>query len=94
MTSESAIDVSSGIVVFSSDYCPFCIKAKQLLKSKQVEMHEIRVDGKAQVRNQMTELAGKRSVPQIWIHGRHIGGCDDLFALEQQGSLDSLLANS
>lgn len=94
MTSESVIDVSSGVVVFSSDYCPYCIRAKQLLQSKQVEFHEIRVDGKAQIRGQMAELAGKRSVPQIWVHGQHVGGCDDLFALEQQGSLDSLLANS
>lgn len=89
--SESSIDVSTGVVVFSSDYCPFCIRAKQLLQGKSVQFQEVRVDGKAQLRQEMAALAGKRSVPQIWIHGQHIGGCDDLFALESKGSLDGLL---
>lgn len=89
--SESELDVSTGIVVFSSDYCPYCIRAKQLLQGKKVDFKEIKVDGNAQIRNEMTAMAGKRSVPQIWIHGQHIGGCDDLVALDQRGELDALI---
>lgn len=86
------VDVTQGIVVFSSEYCPFCIKAKALLKSKDVEYTELVVDRKPDLRAQMTELAGSRSVPQIWIHGQHVGGCDQLVALEQSSKLDELLS--
>ncbi|WP_338479254.1 glutaredoxin 3 [Pseudomonas trivialis] len=82
----------SQVVVYSSDYCPFCIRAKQLLQSKKVAFDEIKVDGKPQVRAEMARKAGRTSVPQIWIGDRHIGGCDDLFALERGGKLDALLA--
>ena len=82
----------SQVVVYSSDYCPFCIRAKQLLQSKKVAFDEIKVDGKPQVRAEMARKAGRTSVPQIWIGDTHIGGCDDLFALERGGKLDALLA--
>ncbi|CRM27229.1 glutaredoxin 3 [Pseudomonas fluorescens] len=82
----------SQVVVYSSDYCPFCIRAKQLLQSKKVAFEEIKVDGKPQVRAEMAQKAGRTSVPQIWIGSRHIGGCDDLFALERAGKLDALLS--
>ncbi|AFJ59798.1 glutaredoxin 3 [Pseudomonas sp. 770NI] len=82
----------SQVVVYSSDYCPFCIRAKQLLQSKKVAFEEIKVDGKPQVRAEMAQKAGRTSVPQIWIGTRHIGGCDDLFALERAGKLDALLS--
>ncbi|MBI6634134.1 glutaredoxin 3 [Pseudomonas paralactis] len=82
----------SQVVVYSSDYCPFCIRAKQLLQSKEVAFDEIKVDGKPQVRAEMAQKAGRTSVPQIWIGARHIGGCDDLFALERAGKLDALLS--
>ena len=81
----------SQVVVYSSDYCPFCIRAKQLLQSKKVAFDEIKVDGKPQVRAEMAQKAGRTSVPQIWIGAKHIGGCDDLFALERAGKLDALL---
>lgn len=80
------------VLVYSSDYCPYCIRAKQLLKSKNVAFEEIVVDGKPQVRAEMTKKAGRTSVPQIWIGSTHVGGCDDLFALERAGKLDPLLA--
>ena len=75
------------VTVYSSDYCPYCIRAKQLLTSKGVAFEEIKVDGKPQVRAEMAQKAGRTSVPQIWIGARHVGGCDDLFALERAGKL-------
>lgn len=86
------VDVSEGIVIFSSDFCPFCIRAKSLLSAKSIEYTEVRVDGQPQVRAEMAEMAGKTSVPQIWIHGKHVGGCDDLMLLERLGTLDEMLA--
>nr|WP_315492321.1 glutaredoxin 3 [uncultured Pseudomonas sp.] len=81
----------SQVVVYSSDYCPYCMRAKQLLQSKKVAFEEIKVDGKPAVRAEMAQKAGRTSVPQIWIGIQHIGGCDDLFALERAGKLDALL---
>ncbi|GFM52540.1 glutaredoxin 3 [Pseudomonas capsici] len=81
------------VIVYSSDYCPYCTRAKQLLQSKRVAFNEIRVDGKPQVRAEMVAKAGRTSVPQIWIGSRHVGGCDDLFALERAGELDLWLEN-
>ena len=79
------------VVVYSSAWCPYCIRAKQLLSGKGVEFREISVDGQPQVRAEMTRKAGRTSVPQIWIGTTHVGGCDDLFALERAGKLDALL---
>lgn len=79
------------VVVYSSDYCPYCVRAKQLLANKGVAFEEIKVDGKPQLRAEMTKKAGRTSVPQIWIGSQHIGGCDDLYALERAGKLDALL---
>ena len=79
------------VVVYSSDYCPYCSRAKALLQSKGVTFDEIKVDGKPQVRTEMAQKAGRTSVPQIWIGSTHVGGCDDLFALERAGKLDALL---
>ncbi|WP_434708688.1 glutaredoxin 3 [Pseudomonas sp. R1-1] len=81
----------SHVVVYSSDYCPYCSRAKHLLASKGVAFEEIKVDGKPQLRADMTSKAGRTSVPQIWIGEKHIGGCDDLYALERAGKLDALL---
>ena len=79
------------VIVYSSDYCPYCSRAKQLLKSKGITFDEIVVDGKPQLRAEMSKKAGRTSVPQIWIGSTHVGGCDDLFALERAGTLDALL---
>ena len=81
----------SPVVIYSSDWCPYCIRAKQLLGNKGVAFEEICVDGKPAVRAEMTRKAGRTSVPQIWIGDTHVGGCDDLFSLERAGKLDALL---
>lgn len=81
----------ANVVVYSSDWCPYCIRAKGLLESKGVAFEEIKVDGKPQVRADMASKAGRTSVPQIWIDAFHVGGCDDLYALERAGKLDKLL---
>ncbi|AVF53858.1 UNVERIFIED_ORG: glutaredoxin 3 [Pseudomonas parafulva] len=81
------------VIVYSSDYCPYCMRAKYLLQSKGVAFQEIKVDGKPQVRAEMTQKAGRTSVPQIWIGSTHVGGCDELHALEGAGKLDALLAD-
>ncbi|ANH96129.1 glutaredoxin 3 [Pseudomonas koreensis] len=81
----------SEVIVYSSDYCPYCVRAKQLLVNKGVAFEEIKVDGKPQIRAAMSQKAGRTSVPQIWIGDKHIGGCDDLYALERAGKLDALL---
>ncbi len=82
----------SQVIIYTSAWCPYCIRAKQLLTSKGINFQEITVDGKPELRAEMEEKAGSDTVPQIWINEQHIGGCDDLFALEQAGKLDPLLA--
>ncbi|MBF7728546.1 glutaredoxin 3 [Pseudomonas sp. N040] len=79
------------VVIYSSAWCPFCIRAKQLLQSKGVAFDEICVDGQPALRAEMAQKAGRTSVPQIWIGTTHVGGCDDLYALERAGKLDALL---
>ncbi|MBM7061084.1 glutaredoxin 3 [Pseudomonas sp. UL073] len=81
----------SAVVIYSSDWCPYCIRAKQLLTRKGVAFDEIKVDGQPQLRAEMTKKAGRTSVPQIWIGSQHVGGCDDLYTLERAGKLDALL---
>lgn len=79
-------------LIYTTAWCPFCIRAKQLLTHKGVEFEEIPVDGEPELRAEMTRKAGSRTVPQIWIGETHVGGCDDLYALERAGRLDPLLA--
>lgn len=81
------------IVIYSSDYCPYCSAAKRLLAKKGVAYEEIDVDGRPAVREEMRAKAGGvNTVPQIWIDDVHVGGCDDLHALDAAGKLDPLLA--
>lgn len=80
------------VVIFTTRWCPYCVRAKALLDRKGVAYQEIAVDGDAEARQKMVETAGQTSVPQIWISGQHIGGCDELYGLERSGELDSLLA--
>lgn len=79
------------VVLYSTQSCPFCDRAKALLDQKGVKYIEIMVDKDENARNEMIEQTGKRTVPQIFINEKHIGGFDDLWALEQQGKLDHLL---
>ncbi len=81
------------IVIYTTPTCPYCNAAKALLNRKGAAFEEISVAGDPEGRARMTELAGGRStVPQIFIDGRHIGGCDDLHALDRAGDLDPLLS--
>ncbi|MGL6159469.1 glutaredoxin 3 [Microbulbifer sp.] len=80
------------VVIYTTRFCPYCIRAKYLLDSKGVEYREISVDGDPELRAQMAARAGSRTVPQIWIGEHHVGGCDQLVALERSGQLDKLLA--
>ncbi|TKB46649.1 glutaredoxin 3 [Thalassotalea mangrovi] len=80
------------VVIYSSAYCPYCHRAKALLSHKQVVFDEISLDEEPGRRAEMIELSGgRRTVPQIFIDNKHVGGCDDLMALEYQGDLDTLL---
>jgi len=72
--------------------CPYCIRADALLRSKGVETTAYNIDAGGPKRDEMIERSGRMTVPQIFIDGRHVGGCDDLFALERDGRLDDLLA--
>lgn len=81
------------ITVYTAMLCPYCSGAKKLLAAKSADFEEIDVTFKPSLRQEMTEKAGGRtSVPQIWIGDRHIGGYDELSALDAQGELDALLA--
>lgn len=80
------------VTLYATAWCPFCVRAKQLLASKGARMHEIDLDREPARRAEMMERSGRRTVPQIWIGGRHVGGCDELFALQRAGELDGLLA--
>jgi glutaredoxin 3 len=81
------------VEIYTKSTCPYCFRAKALLKEKGVEPVEVTVDLGGEKRQEMIERAGGRmTVPQIFINGRHVGGCDDLFELEVAGKLDMLLA--
>ena len=81
------------VEIYTKMMCGFCVRAKRLLDMKEVSYDEIGVDFGGTKKAEMVERAGGRmTVPQIFINGRHVGGCDDLMALEQQGKLDELLA--
>ena len=87
--------MTTKVEIYTWSTCPFCIRAKALLNQKQVDFIEYCIDGDNQARAEMTERAhGRSSLPQIFINDQHIGGCDDLFALETQGQLDNLLCAS
>lgn len=79
------------VIMYSTGYCPYCTKAKELLNKKNVAFTEIRVDLQPELRDEMIAKSGRRTVPQIFINGQAIGGCDDLYALEAQGKLNQLL---
>lgn len=81
------------VVIYTTNYCPFCVKAKQLLKNKGIEFTEIDLSNDEEGRIKLIEKSGgKKTVPQIFINDKHIGGCDDLYNLNSNGELDKLLA--
>lgn len=79
------------VLVYSTQYCPYCVRAKALLNRKGVAFTEIMVDDDPELRADMIQKSGRRTVPQIFINQRPIGGFDDLWALDSAGKLDSLL---
>jgi glutaredoxin 3 len=80
------------VKMYTTAVCPYCIRAKQILKSKGVDqIEEIRVDMEPEERARMMEITGRRTVPQIFIGDTHVGGCDDLVALDGRGGLVPLL---
>lgn len=84
----------SEVVIYTKDYCPYCTKAKQLLTIKKANFKEIDVTNSADLQQEMLSKSnGHKTVPQIHINGKFIGGCDDLYALNDKGELDKLLAS-
>ena len=80
------------VKMYTTAVCPSCVRAKQILKSKGVaDIEEIRVDADPAVREHMMQITGRRTVPQIFIGDTHVGGCDDLMALDSRGGLVPLL---
>ena len=78
--------------IYTQEWCPYCARAKQLLTKKGVAFHEIDAPQGSAARAESRERTGRTSAPQIFIDGEHIGGCDDLMALDRAGKLDTLLA--
>lgn len=82
----------SNVTIYTTAWCPYCHRAKALLTSKGVAFNEIDVTMDAKTRSEMEAKAGRHTVPQIWIGETHVGGSDDLAALESAGKLDAMLA--
>ncbi len=83
----------AAVRMYTTEVCPFCVRAKALLRQRGVsEIEEIRIDLDPEQRARMMEATGRRTVPQIFIGDTHVGGCDDLVALDQRGGLAPLLA--
>jgi glutaredoxin 3 len=79
------------VEIYATGWCPYCTRARQLLISKGIQIEEIDVDARPGAREEMLARSGRRTVPQIFINQAHIGGCDDLVALNDAGKLDPLL---
>lgn len=80
------------VKMYTTAVCPYCIRAKQILKSKGVEqIEEVRIDADLAARDHMMQITGRRTVPQIFIGETHVGGCDDLMALDAKGGLVPML---
>lgn len=79
------------IEIYTKQTCPFCQRAKALFEQKRTDYQEIAIDNNSELRAIMIERSGRTTVPQVFINQQHIGGCDDLFALDQRGELDPLL---
>jgi glutaredoxin 3 len=79
------------VTLYTSDWCPYCERARGLLTQKNVVFSEINVDGDAKFREEMIARSNRRTVPQIFFGDKHVGGCDDLFELDRSGELDRLI---
>jgi len=83
--------MSAKVIIYSTTYCPYCVRAKALFDRKGVVYTEIFVDSDDAKREEMTSKSQRMTVPQIFINDQHIGGCDDLYALDRAGKLNPLL---
>jgi glutaredoxin 3 len=83
--------MNAPVTLYTTRYCPYCVRARGLLDQKGVPYRDIAVDNDRALRQEMTARSGRTSVPQIWIGEQHVGGCDELMQLERQGQLDALL---
>ena len=81
------------VTVYSTQVCPYCVRAKALLDRKHVPYTDIMVDRDPARLAEMMQKTGRRTVPQIFVGGTHVGGCDELYALDRAGGLDPLLAD-
>ncbi|AFP85404.1 Glutaredoxin, GrxC family [secondary endosymbiont of Heteropsylla cubana] len=81
----------ANIKIYTKITCPFCHRAKELITSKKISFKEISIDGRSDLREEMIKISGQTTVPQIFINNKHIGGYDDLYALDINGQLDQLL---
>ena len=79
------------ITIYTTPYCPFCVRAKRLLAQKKLPYQEIDVSTDDEARDKLAERTGQQTVPQIYIGETHVGGSDELYALERRGELDALL---
>lgn len=84
--------MAAKVLMYATAWCPYCVRARDLLESKQADLEIIDVDRDPALRQQMMTRSGRHTVPQIFIGERHVGGCDDLHALNAKGGLDPLLA--
>jgi len=82
---------SPAVTLYVADWCPYCQRAKSLLTQKNVVFNEINVEDEPTLREEMIERSNRRTVPQIFIGDRHVGGCEDLFELDRSGELDRLI---
>jgi glutaredoxin 3 len=91
MSNQAAPGAAPRVVMYATDWCPYCNRARQLLARKGVPFEEIDIEMSPEARTQMQARSGRTSVPQVFIGDTHVGGCDDLYALEARGALDALL---
>ena len=78
------------VIIYTGDYCPYCVRAKQLLDKEGISYTEVNIGKSAEKRDELEKLSHIRTVPQIFVDGRFIGGCDDIYALHRQGEFDPI----
>lgn len=81
------------VTIYTTRFCPYCVRAKQILSNKGADVEEIAVDGRNDLRKDLLARTGQRTVPQIWVGDTHVGGCDELMALERSAQLNGMLAS-
>lgn len=86
--------MKNDVHLYTTRFCPYCTQAKRLLEHKGIPYRDIPVDENPGLRQEAMDRSGQRTVPQIWVAETHVGGCDDLFALERAGALDELIQSA